>query len=142
MLLLALQDAQPVYRVLNDKRHIDKQTGNVTFHAFKRRAADHKGLSVDYGCTAAESQSLGENLFNLVVGVAEIAVGDVRATAVADGSPPLDVIEDPDTVRPIPHANIVNVPFWDDTTPVSRAYANRLAAKARPVDTTPPAPTA
>jgi hypothetical protein len=109
-----LADALDVFRTVTRAR--DFSDGRALAGAFFRRAADKKGLSVDFnvevpaGC-AAQLDPTSKRA------VLKLQVLAIRSTPLG-----LDVIPDALT-----HGNIVGVPFYDDEA--ERLRAEQIAAK-------------
>lgn len=108
--LAPLPCSKIVFRTITRARDI--QDGLPLACAFHRRAGDKSGLSVDYDVGVPDGCAV------LIDAKSKKAILSLHVGRIRDGR--LDVI--PDTIS---HANIINVPYYDDVA--ERELAEQIA---------------
>ena len=112
-----------LYRPIIYEYWIDRRTGAVKPHAFRRRAADRHGLSVNLVSSYSILECVECTDYTECFAVGTLHVGCIRDITLRDGiCALLDVHQDSPT-----HANILGLPAKDQTGPPHDENREHLA---------------
>src|SRR5262245_16068836 len=119
-----------LYRTVSCDHWVEKETGKIRRHAFRRRPVEKKGLSVDIAARRALQVCIDKPRTKECHAIGSLHTGQVKDLSAAH-SVTIDVV--PDTFD---HANIIGLPFPGGTPEEDKLredLAQALADQCRPV---------